>query len=164
MRAVAAPGTCCDVRCRDNVGAHMGVLDMRSHQMMRGARAAAILVSAILFLGVGCSDDGKLKVNRLSRDVGSSGDTINIYGSGFQSGGRKDVRVFFGTKKADVLGFKGDTQMTVKVPGGVDFGKTVDIKLVFEPGGQLSMPHAFTYAKPEIGDPNELLGGGKKKK
>ena len=137
---------------------------MRVHDLVRGVRLTAILsVSVVFCLGVGCSDDTTLKVTRLSRSQGSPGETINIYGSGFQSGGRKDVRVFFGTKKATVLGFKGDKQMTVKVPGGIDFGKTVDIKLVFEPGGELTYKQAFTFAQPEVANPEELLGGGDKK-
>ena len=127
-------------------------------------RVAAIMIGLLLALGVGCSEDNTLKVTRLSKNAGTSGDTINIYGSGFQSGGRKDVRVFFGTKKADVLGFKGNGQMTVKVPGGVELGKTVDIKLVFEPGGELTYKDAFTYVKPTLHNPEDLLGGGGKKK
>lgn len=137
---------------------------MRVHHLTRGAGLVAVLASVALCFGVGCSEDNTLRVTRLSRSSGSPGETINIYGNGFQSGGRKDVRVFFGTKKATVLGFKGNTQMTVKVPGGIDFGKTVDIKLVFEPGGNLTYKDAFTYAEPEVADPDELLGGGDKKK
>lgn len=135
------------------------------HDVARSLRFAAVLfASAVLCLGVGCSEDTTLKITSLSRSKGAPGETLNIYGSGFQSGGRKDVRVFFGAKKANVLGFKGNGQMTVKIPGGIDFGKTVDIKVVFEPGGQLTYEKAFTYAQPEIGDPEEMFGGGKNKK
>ena len=135
---------------------------MRAHDLARGLRVTAVLVGAILCFGVGCSEDTTLKITRLSRSSGSPGETLNIYGTGFQSSGRKDVKVFFGTKKAKVKGFKGNTQMTVTVPGGIEFGKTVDIKVVFEPGGELTYEKAFTYAVPTVGDPNELLGGGKK--
>lgn len=134
---------------------------MRVHDLARSLRFTVALASLSLCLGAGCSSDTTLKITRLSRSTGSPGETLNIYGSGFQSGGRKDVRVFFGTKKANVLGFKGDDQIVVKVPGGVDFGKTVDIKVVFEPGGELTYENAFTYAKPEVADPDEMLGGSK---
>ena len=67
---------------------------MRVHDLARGLQFTAVLVSVILCFGVGCSEDTTLKVTRLSRDQGSPGETLNIYGSGFQSGGRKDVRVF----------------------------------------------------------------------
>jgi hypothetical protein len=127
-----------------------------------GLLAAAILGMVMLGVGTGCSEDDKLTITKLSKQRGIAGDTLTIYGTGFQAGGRRHVRVFFDSKKAKVLRFKGNTEFTVSVPGGIDFGKTVDIKVVFEPGGIHTYEKAFTYVKPEQTTVDDLVGGGTK--
>lgn len=135
---------------------------MRIDHITRDLLLAVLIGMLALFPGVGCSEDDSLKVTKLSRREGIPGDKMTIYGSGFQSGGRKNVRVFFGTRKARVLGFKGNGQLTVEVPGGIATGKTVDLKLVFEPGGEITYEDAFKYVELERTTVDDLLGGGKK--
>lgn len=135
---------------------------MRSHYLQRGLLAAALLGMVFLGVGTGCSGNDSLTIKKLSRSHGVPGDKMTIYGTGFQAKGRQDVRVFFGSKKAKVLGFKGSEQFTVDVPGGIDFGTTVDLKIIFEPGGVFTFEKAFTYVEPERASVDDLLGGDKK--
>ncbi len=123
----------------------------------------AVLLGAALVLALGCSEEKGLKVKKLSRTSGIPGDPITIYGSGFQADGVKNVRVFFGTKKAKVLGFRGNDRLVVEAPGGIDFGKEVDLRLIFEPGGEITLPKAFKYVRPNRSTVDDLLGGKKPK-
>jgi hypothetical protein len=68
--------------------------------------------------------------------------------------------VYFGTqqtgyRKGSVVRFASDKQLIVKAPGG-KVGEVVDVLVMFEPGGQLRIPNAFTYvlkgAGPSIND------------
>jgi hypothetical protein len=43
-----------------------------------------------------------------------------------------------------VVRFSSDTEIIVQAPGGTS-GDVVDVLLVFEPGGQVSLPGAFTF-------------------
>ena len=133
---------------------------MRSHHkyLERGLLIVALLGMVVLGLGSGCSDEDALTITKLSRSKGVEGDTLTIYGTGFQKGGSRNVRVFFGDTKAHVLGFKGNEQLSVKIPGGIEPGTTVDIKIVFEPGGVHTYKNAFTYVKPERSTVDDLVG------
>lgn len=116
---------------------------------MRNVRTKlCLLASVALAIGLawGCGGEEGLTVKRLSRNQGKAGDSITIHGTGFQAGGTRAVRVYFGNRKAPVIGFNGDSEIKVEVPGGHDYGTTVDIELVFEPGGSITYPKAFKYA------------------
>lgn len=134
---------------------------MQARFLSRGLRFA-LLLGVVLVFGAGCDEDKGLKIKRLSRDKGVSGDSLIIYGSGFQTDGPRNVRVFFEHKRAEVLGIKGNEQIVVKIPGGIDTGKTVDLKILFEPGGELTYPDAFTYIESERSTVDDLVGGDKK--
>jgi hypothetical protein len=130
---------------------------MRSQHLLQLV-LAALLSMVMLGVGTGCSDNDSLTVTKLSRSKGVEGDTLTIYGTGFQKGGSRSVRVFFDDTKAHVLGFKGNEQLSVKIPGGIEYGTTVDIKIVFEPGGVHTYKDAFTYVKPERASVDDLVG------
>lgn len=104
---------------------------------------------AIVCLGLACAEDTTLKVTGLSKNIGMPGDTLLIEGSGFQSGGTRGLRIYFGNTKANVKRFIGDRQILVEVPGipGDEEGKTVDVQLIFEPGGAKKLANAFKYAE-----------------
>ena len=128
-------------------------------------------VSLAMFLvwnTTGCSQDEGLKVKRVSRKSGIPGDSMAIYGTGFQTGGVKSVQVFFVDKKGDrdktakVLRIKGNEEILVEIPGGIDFGRTVDIKLVFEPGGEITLKQAFTYQEPTQTTVDDLVDKSEK--
>ena len=104
--------------------------------------AGILLVNAV---ALGCSDDRALTVQRLSKDKGQAGDELVIHGSGFQSDGVKRVRVYFGNQQAKVKKFIGNDQILIEVPGGNNMGKTVDVQIIFEPGGAKQLAKAFKY-------------------
>jgi hypothetical protein len=66
-----------------------------------------------------------------------------VHGSGFLAESRA-VQVYLGETPANVLSIDSDTELQVEVPAGAP-GEPVDVKLVFEPGGEITLPHAFTF-------------------
>ncbi len=66
-----------------------------------------------------------------------------VHGSGFLAESRS-VQVYLGETPANVLSIDSDTELQVEVPVGAA-GAPVDVKLVFEPGGEITLPHAFTF-------------------
>jgi hypothetical protein len=106
--------------------------------------------------------DRTLKVTGLEPDRGDvNGDThVIIKGNRFVADGPRKADVYFGTqqtgyRKGTVVRFASDKQLIVKAPGG-KVGEVVDVLVMFEPGGQLRIPNAFTYvvkgAGPTIND------------
>jgi hypothetical protein len=74
----------------------------------------------------------------------ASGVPIVIHGSGFMAESRA-IQVYIGDAPANVLSVDSDSDLQVEVPAG-EAGKTVDIKVVFDPGGEIRLAHAFTFA------------------
>ncbi|HUQ08333.1 MAG TPA: IPT/TIG domain-containing protein [Kofleriaceae bacterium] len=66
-----------------------------------------------------------------------------VHGSGFLAESRS-VQVYLGETSANVLSIDSDTELQIEVPAGAP-GEPVDVKLVFEPGGEITLPHAFTF-------------------
>jgi len=54
------------------------------------------------------------------------------------------AKVYFGSRQGSVIRFASDSELIVEAPGG-KVGETVDVRLVFEPGGQLELAKAFTF-------------------
>jgi hypothetical protein len=128
---------------------------------------AAVLLAGIGLLALaatGCSKDEGLKIKRISPKSGpaAGGDPVTIYGSGFQKGGTLDVRVFFGKKRATVVGFNGDSELVVRPPGG-KIGSVVDITVQFGDSRYKEIKKAYTYIDPRAGFGVDTLTGGKKK-
>jgi hypothetical protein len=95
--------------------------------------------------------DRTLKVTGLEPERGDvNGDThVIIKGNRFVADGPRKADVYFGTqqtgfRKGTVVRFASDKQLIVRTPGGKD-GEVVDVLVMFEPGGQLRIPNAFTY-------------------
>ena len=53
--------------------------------------------------------------------------------------------VVVGGKQGTVVRFQSDTEVIIQAPGGTP-GAPVDVVVVFDPGGQLTLPGAFTFA------------------
>jgi hypothetical protein len=105
-----------------------------------------------LLLG-GCKEDKKLKVTGLDPNVGDvgGGTRVIIKGNRFTKDGARSAKVYFDGKPADVLGFRGDKELLVRAPGG-EVNKKVDVLIIFEPGGEITLKQAFQYVEPkEIG-------------
>ncbi len=116
---------------------------------MRIAKAV-LFFSVVLALGsLACGQEEGLRITKLEPKSGTylGGDTVTIFGSGFQAEGARDVIVYFGTNKAKVLAFDGDTKLRVQAPSGTK-GKTVEITLIFGDSRKFSYPDAYTFIEP----------------
>jgi len=93
-----------------------------------------------------------LRVDGIEPDRGDiDGDTyVLIKGSGFVADGPRMAKVYFGDRQGTVVRFASDRQLIVRTPGGKP-GEIVDVRIVFEPGGQLVLPRAFTFVEKQPG-------------
>jgi hypothetical protein len=127
--------------------------------MTHRTRALSVAVAVFMLLGLvaACGEDKKLKVTGLDPVSGdfSGGERITIKGNRFTKDGTRTAKVFFGGTKAQVMGFKGDNEMIVMSPPG-EVGKKVDILIVFEPGGEITLKEAFTYVQKSSADVGDL--------
>jgi hypothetical protein len=138
---------------------------------MSSVRSAAHAVSlglALLLLAVGggCSEKQGLRITGIEPNIGThNGATqVTIRGGGFQEGGAKGVKVYFGEKQARVIGFVGNDVLRVEAPAG-DINKTVDVLLVFDDSRNLTFEKAFTYTEDTTDQFNvDALVDGKKAK
>jgi hypothetical protein len=73
------------------------------------------------------------------------GTYCRITGSRFIADGPRSAKVYFGSRQGTIVRFASDTELIVEAPGG-SAGATVDVLVMFEPGGELKLPHAFTFA------------------
>ena len=123
-------------------------------------RRSALLAGTALALGVGLagcgSGDGKLKVNSLEPRSGDAmgGEILQINGSGFMKTTRT-VKVYFGDQPGNFIRFKSDTEMVIEAPGGKP-GTTVDVLVVFQPGGEITIPKAYTFVEKKGMDAEDL--------
>jgi hypothetical protein len=127
-------------------GSAVGYPPFMSH-LRRHATALAV-VFALVALGA-CSEDTKLKVTGLEPTKGdfNGGQLVRIAGNGFMKDGTRSAKVYFGARQANVVRFDGDAGLIVQAPGG-DVGQTVDVLIVFEPGGEIRLAKAFTFEEP----------------
>jgi len=111
----------------------------------------------LVALSAACgNNDGKLKVFGLEPKSGDAmgGQYVVFRGQNFQKVNRS-VKVYFGEAPANVIRFQGDDELIVQAPGG-KAGTSVDVLLVFEPGGELPpIKNGFTYVEKtdiDVGD------------
>ncbi len=119
------------------------------------ARLAGLVVGAALLAGCG-SNDGKLKVNGLEPRTGDAmgGQIVLINGQNFMKTTRT-VKVYFGDQIGNFIRFRSDTEMIVEAPGGKP-ETTVDVLVVFEPGGEITIPKGFTFKEKQGMDADDL--------
>ena len=110
-----------------------------------GRGIAGIALGCLLALA-GCKEDLKLKVTGLEPTQGNytGGTYVKILGNRFTKDITRNVKVYFGDRQAQVNGFRSDTELVVIAPGG-EIGKAVDVLVVFDPGGEIRVPKAFTF-------------------
>ena len=116
------------------------------------SRPLLSLLGCLALAAAACGEtDRTLKVTGLEPDRGDvNGDQyVIIKGNRFVADGPRKADVYFGTqqtgyRKGTVVRFASDKQLIVRTPGGKP-GEVVDVLVMFEPGGQLRIPNAFTY-------------------
>lgn len=127
---------------------------------------ASLILALLLAVGACGGNDGKLKVFGLSPNIGDAmgGQYVVIRGQNFQKQART-AKVFFGNNQGNVVRFSGNndsSELIVQAPGGVA-GESVDVLVVFEPGGELPLiTKGFTYVDKKAVDVQDL--GAQKKK
>ena len=94
---------------------------------------------------VEAAGEGKLKVTGLEPASGDSmgGQIVVINGQGFMKTTRT-AKVYFGDQAGNVIRFRNDGELIVEAPGGKP-DLTVDVLVVFEPGGEITIPKAYTF-------------------
>jgi hypothetical protein len=110
-------------------------------------RAHLILLAIVVAALAACGgNDTKLKVTGLDPDKGDvdGGTYVRIKGNRFIADGARNAKVYFGSRQGTVVRFASDSELIVEAPGGKD-GENVDVLIIFEPGGELKLPHAFTF-------------------
>ena len=114
---------------------------MKSSRQLGCALALFVAVG-----GAGCSKKKELSVTGWDPKVGpyTGGGTVTIEGTGFQEGGARGVKVYFGDKEAKVLGWVGDDKLKIETPPG-EIGSEVNILLVFDDAKDLTIEKAYRY-------------------
>jgi IPT/TIG domain len=127
--------------------------------------APLILLGLVLALVAACGgNDTKLKVTSLDPDKGDvdGGTYVRIHGNRFIADGARNAKVYFGSRQGTVVRFASDSELIVEAPGGKP-DETVDVLIIFEPGGELKIPHGFTFVEkntqgPSVQDLNTSKG------
>ncbi|MEZ4360010.1 MAG: IPT/TIG domain-containing protein [Kofleriaceae bacterium] len=111
-------------------------------------RAAALLFLGTLWCATSCKSDGPLAVTGIEPGEGDymGGTYVRIAGSRFTKDGARNAKIYFGSRQAGLPRFASDNEMIVEAPGG-KIGETVDVLIIFEPGGELKIPNAFKYVE-----------------
>ena len=89
---------------------------------------------------------GGLSITGLTPERGdeAGGTYVLIRGRRFIADGPRSVKVYFGGRQGTVVRFASDGELIVQAPGGTA-GDVVDVRLIFEPGGQLVLRSAFRF-------------------
>ena len=115
--------------------------------MSRAFRAVGSALALLIAVGgAGCSKKKELSVTGWEPKVGpyTGGGTVTIEGTGFQEGGARGVKVYFGDKEAKVLGWVGDDKLKIETPPG-EIGQEVNILLVFDDAKDLTIEKGYRY-------------------
>jgi hypothetical protein len=129
---------------------------------------AVVLLGLLGSLGFGAAcgnDNPKLLVTGIEPEKGTDGSYVRIHGNRFTADGPRSVKVYFGGQPAQVDRFESDSELIVTAPGG-KVGDVVDVLIVFDPGGKLTLSKAFRFVEktegPSVNDLN--TGAGRPKK
>lgn len=112
----------------------------------------AVLVA--LFAACG-NNDTKLKVTGIEPEKGDAegGTYVRIKGNRFIADGARNAKVYFGSRQGTVVRFTSDSEMIVEAPGGKP-NETVDVLIIFDPGGELKIQHGFTFVEKNVAPPS----------
>jgi hypothetical protein len=115
--------------------------------------AALMLAAPVAACG---DDDPKLKVTDITPDKGDTegGTYIVIKGNRFIKDGPRNAKVYFGSKQGSVIRWQSDSELIVQSPPGFKDGEVVDIRVIFDPGGEIKIPKAFRFVEKGNESPN----------
>lgn len=113
-------------------------------------RSTLLALSAaglLLLAATGCDKKEGLRITNIEPKTGpaTGGSSVTIIGSGFEEGGAKGVKVYFGNRTARVMMFQGDDKLIVEPPPGKE-GETVDVEIIFDDARRHVYKDAYTYA------------------
>jgi hypothetical protein len=120
------------------------------------ATALVSFAFGVFVLGAGCGDnDTKLKVTGLQPEKGDvdGGTYVRIKGNRFIADGPRNAKVYFGNRQGTVVRFASDSELIVEAPGGKP-NETVDVLIIFDPGGQLKIASGFTFVEKNNAGPS----------
>ena len=122
--------------------------------MTRRAALLPLLVLVFGFVAACGGDDTKLKVTGIEPDKGSTdgGTYVRIKGNRFIADGARNAKVYFGSHQGTVVRFASDSELIVEAPGGKK-DETVDVLIIFEPGGELKIAKGFTFVEKDTTAP-----------
>ncbi|HEX3765344.1 MAG TPA: IPT/TIG domain-containing protein [Kofleriaceae bacterium] len=128
-------------------------------------RFPAAVLLGLLCLATACGNENtKLLVTGIEPEKGTDGSYVRIHGNRFTADGPRSVKVYFGGQPAQVDRFESDGELIVTAPGG-KVGDVVDVLIVFDPGGRLTLSKAFRYVeKTEGPSVNDLNAGSNRAK
>jgi hypothetical protein len=94
----------------------------------------------------GCEKKSGLRITGIDPKNGpyTGGTLVTVHGSGFQEGGVKGLKVYFGEKEATRVYIDGDDKIKVEPPPG-EIDQTVDLLFLFDDARKLEYPKAYTY-------------------
>src|SRR5580704_6580959 len=104
------------------------------------------VVAVALLSSPTIADPARLSVTGITPAQGDAdgGTYVKITGTRFIDDGVRNAKVYFGSRQGTVVRFASDSELIVEAPGG-KVGPPVDVLVIFEPGGELKLPKAFTF-------------------
>jgi hypothetical protein len=122
--------------------------------MSRRLPILSILALVVALAACGSSDT-KLKVTGIEPEKGDveGGTYVRIKGNRFIADGARNAKVYFGSRQGTVVRFASDSELIVEAPGGKP-NEQVDVLIIFEPGGELKIPHGFTFVEKTVTAPS----------
>ncbi|MBV8759754.1 MAG: IPT/TIG domain-containing protein [Deltaproteobacteria bacterium] len=128
--------------------------------MSRRTTVTLLLVFVAMLVAACGNNDTKLKVTGIEPEKGDveGGTYVRIKGNRFIADGARNAKVYFGSREGTVVRFASDSELIVEAPGGKP-NETVDVLIIFEPGGELKIAKGFTFvekngATPSVDDLN----------
>jgi hypothetical protein len=123
--------------------------------MSRRTTVTVLLVFVAMLVAACGNNDTKLKVTGIEPEKGDveGGTYVRIKGNRFIADGARNAKVYFGSREGTVVRFASDSELIVEAPGGKP-NDTVDVLIIFEPGGELKISKGFTFVEKNTAAPS----------
>ena len=116
---------------------------------------AGLFLLSMVAAGACGNDNPKLLVTGIEPDKGDvgGGTYVHIRGNRFTADGPRSVKVYFGGHEAQIDRFVNDGELIVLAPGG-KLNEAVEVLIVFDPGGKVSLPNAYRFIEKNQSGPS----------